>query len=586
MATKRSMCRQILFSKGRNIFVWVFFLAFSLGLVISLLPNITTRVFASKFNNTAFDNTQCRNRIHDPICQQAQQESGKWLNFAAGGAAIVTFSITPMIGTLSDLYGRKWFLALGTVLSLGPLVILTFVYIVPSSSLYTLHLYFYASIVGGGIANFGLAVGLMYIADMYVPAQRAVVFAGFLATVELVLIGAPILGVRLYEWDVAAFHGMLPWIGASFFFAVAVVTAMCLPEPDRYKKKTTLSLDKEHHHEHHHHHHHHNETRESELGNDTAPMSPRLVPWSPGTRSNIKRAKSDVQSCLGCKSCAFNPFTALLILNRSNFFRFLALTSFFQNFVVTGMNVISSYVQLYALDMTLIQLSNANAIQSMAGVVVQILLVQPLIACLGLRKVMHIGNLSLTLNGCALLFIVYNIKIGSCTGPAGIEHPSQHNSTIVPASMTTEHQCTGTGYVWTPALSRELGIVLYITCTSTLGSLAMLAFPAVSALKANNVSMNEQGGALGALWSARALASAISPFVFGSVWTLSEPWMVYYLYGGFSFLALLSGLFVPAPEHFDEHGGGGTEQGGGDGGVDVEKSGYTLIDPLREAEEF
>ena len=98
--------------------------------------------------------------------------------------------------------------------------------------------------------------------------------------------------------------------------------------------------------------------------------------------------------------------------------------------------------------------------------------------------------------------------------------------------------------------------------------------------------MNEQGGALGALWSARALASAISPFVFGSVWTLSEPWMVYYLYGGFSFLALLSGLFVPAPEHFDEHGGGGTGQGDGDEGVDVEKSGYTLIDPLREAEEF
>jgi MFS family permease len=579
-----SFSKQILQSRGRGIFVWVFFLVSAIGLVMSLLPALTTRVFASSFNGTSFKNTNCLgNNIHLPICKKAEMASGEWMNYVAGLAAVVTFFVTPMIGSLSDIYGRKNFLAVGTLLALAPLVFLSFIYVYPKSSMNLLHLYYYAYVIGGGISNFGLAVSLMYIADMFRPSQRAVVFAIFLASVELILAGVPIVGVHLYELDKEEFHGLIPWLISMVFMVGSIVTASCLPEAERYNTIANNTIENNGG-ENNDGANDNNKLVDVAMEEDNQPMSPRRLPWSPGSHTRVQIAKVQVASCFRCKSCAFNPFKALLILNRSNFFRFLAATSFFQNTAVAGMNIISNYIQLYTLKMGLIQMSNCNAIQALSGVFVQVFLVRPLISCIGLRKVLHLGNLGLFLTAVANLFTVYNVSVGTCSVPV-------YN--VSSGSYMTESQCSKGGHVWTPKLTHENGITLYVIANSIGVSIAMLVFPAISALKANNVSMHEQGGTLGALWSTRALSSAIAPVLFGTVYHTYQdsPWTVYYLSGGFSFLALLSGLFVPAPEHFSEYGGDdevvNVESGAEDGGDGAERGiakgesgGNQLRDPL------
>ena len=549
--TSRTTVQEVCHSRGRGIFLWIFCFALSIGLVMKLLPNLTTRVWASNINATSFENTNCREHVENPVCKAAQIQSGTWMSFSSGCAAVVTFFVTPMVGTLSDIYGRTRFLFLGTFFSLLPFCLLTFVYIFPSSALNTIHLFYYASIAGGGVTNFGLAVGLMYLADMFKPKHRAVVFALFLATVDLVLAGAPVLGVQLYKMNES-----IPWICATVCSVVTLLTVCCIPEAERYnggdgngvgngvgngnvdedKSNSTLLVDV---------------ALDSSI--TAAPMSPRLTPWSPGSRSRVDCAKQDVNNCWHCKSCAFNPFKALKILNRSNFFRYLAIVSFFQNFVISGLNVISTYIQLYVLKMSLVEVGNANAIFALTGVFVQVALVQPLIKLVGLRKLMHTGNFALTVNMLMNLLIVWSLSVGVCHGAStSTDLDSNSSSDGVRRSDCTAHQ------IFTPRMSKSTASFLYILSNSICNSLAMMTFPAISALKTNEVSMDEQGGALGALWSARSLASSVSPFLFGWMWHRFDDdhvWLIYVVASVFAFTTFLSGFGVPKPSS-NEFGNG------------------------------
>ena len=530
---------------------------------MKLLPNLTTRVFASSLNGTSFQSTDCRAHTHlnDPVCRAAQSKSGTYMSYASGCGGFITFLVTPMVGTLSDIYGRTKFLALGTFFSLLPFCLLMLVYINPTSSLTTLYFYYGTSVLGGGVSNFGLAVGLMYLADMFKPENRAVIFALFLAMVELVLAGAPILGVTMYEKNT-----LLPWLCVSMCSVLTLATAgCCIPEAARYavssgdrrasRKSVTIGaaartlvdvVVEE-------------EAASTSLLSSSSSSSPRLAPWSPGSRTKVDRAKEDVENCRKCRSCAFNPLRGLAVLNRSNFFRFLAAVSFFQSFVYNGMNVISTYVQLYVLQMNLIQVSNVNAIIALTGVVTQVFLVQPLIRCIGLRKLMHVGNFSFFFGQIINLFVVWSITTGSCVTPSGGKSSSGSSSgsmrmtSGINPTMTTmsADACEGRrGSVWTPFMAHDTAIMIYIVSNAVTTSLAMLTFPAISALKANEVSMSEQGSTLGALWSTRALAGSAAPFLFGWMWHQfrgGRVWLIYVVACSVAMMAFLFGFGVPKP---------------------------------------
>ena len=91
---------------------------------------------------------------------------------------------------------------------------------------------------------------------------------------------------------------------------------------------------------------------------------------------------------------------------------------------------------------------------------------------------------------------------------------------------------------------------LYTINMSVFMSLSYVVFPSISALKTNNVDADEQGGTLGALWSIKAMASALAPIVFGAVWralSSEAPWAVYALASGVAVLGFLVSMSVPDP---------------------------------------
>ena len=104
--------------------------------------------------------------------------------------------------------------------------------------------------------------------------------------------------------------------------------------------------------------------------------------------------------------------------------------------------------------------------------------------------------------------------------------------------------------MWTPFMAHDTAIMIYIVSNAVTTSLAMLTFPAISALKANEVSMSEQGSTLGALWSTRALAGSAAPFLFGWMWHQfrgGRVWLIYVVACSVAMMAFLFGFGVPKP---------------------------------------
>ena len=62
--------------------------------------------------------------------------------------------------------------------------------------------------------------------------------------------------------------------------------------------------------------------------------------------------------------------------------------------------------------------------------------------------------------------------------------------------------------------------LLQVFAAISLGALAMVTFPAISALKANNVGAGEQGQIQGALVGAQSLAAGVGPLLFSYIFKL------------------------------------------------------------------
>ena len=149
------------------------------------------------------------------------------------------------------------------------------------------------------------------------------------------------------------------------------------------------------------------------------------------------------------------------------------------------------------------------------------------------------------------------------------------------ALLVDEDACAGSGGVWTPRMAHGTAVFVYVASNAVSSSLAMMTFPAISALKANEVSMAEQGGTLGALWSTKALASSAAPFLFGWMWHQfrgNRVWLIYVVACGVATVAFLFGFGVPKPR-CNEYGGEVVEE---EGEVVVEETRIRslLSDPL------
>mmetsp|Transcript_20084 Transcript_20084/g.55895 ORF Transcript_20084/g.55895 Transcript_20084/m.55895 type:complete len:612 (-) Transcript_20084:204-2039(-) len=155
-----------------------------------------------------------------------------------------------------------------------------------------------------------------------------------------------------------------------------------------------------------------------------------------------------------------NPMRTMTILNRNNFFRLLSILAFFSGMVTSADQTLLVYYVEDTLSFTAIDISHMFLIIGGLGMLSQAVLLKPLNDCLGEK---------LLITCCFVVGSIQNVLYGIATDKASI--------------------------LW----------------AVTIGSFSSMSFPVISAIKANNVSISEQGQIQGALYSLQALASGVGP---------------------------------------------------------------------------
>lgn len=165
------------------------------------------------------------------------------------------------------------------------------------------------------------------------------------------------------------------------------------------------------------------------------------------------------------------PLKEMSILNRDSFFRLISLLAFFSGIVSSGDQVLLVYYIEERLEFTTRDVSIVFFIIGVMGLLVQGFLLKPLNDLVGEKIVVSIAFLFGAIN---------NTMYGT----------ARNKSTIYAAVA--------------------------------LSSLSAMAFPTISAIKANNVHETEQGRIQGALYSLQALASGTGPLLLRHVYSLTQ----------------------------------------------------------------
>lgn len=115
MGAPPTVWSQLVSSKVYLLMIHVFLWIFSVGLMFPHITSIANNYFASRISgDTVVCEAYVAPDVPPPDCQEGSAEAVKWLSWTSFVSnAICAFTIVPLIGWLSDRYGRKPFLVLG-----------------------------------------------------------------------------------------------------------------------------------------------------------------------------------------------------------------------------------------------------------------------------------------------------------------------------------------------------------------------------------------------------------------------------------------------------------------------------------------
>jgi DHA1 family tetracycline resistance protein-like MFS transporter len=174
---------------------------------------------------------------------------------------------------------------------------------------------------------------------------------------------------------------------------------------------------------------------------------------------NTTASFSKLYSAL-CTNFLLKPFYGMAILNRNTFFRLISLLAFFTGMVSSGDQVLLIYYLEETLGFTTKDVSKMFLILGLVGLFAQSCLLKPLTQLVGEKYVV------------AFAFL--------CGAVDNAMYGLARNKTT-------------------------------IFCALGIAGITGIAFPTISAIKANNVHETEQGRIQGALYSLQALASGLGP---------------------------------------------------------------------------
>jgi len=198
--------------------------------------------------------------------------------------------------------------------------------------------------------------------------------------------------------------------------------------------------------------------------------------------------------CRTLRRLVVRPFLEMSILNRNSFFRLIGLLAFFTGMVAAGDQVLLVYYLEDQLAFDAKDISIMFLIIGVMGIFVQVVVLNLLNKAFGEKMVLVVSFVT---------GVITNLLYGT----------AQHKYTIFVAVLVS--------------------------------SISTMAFPTVSAIKANNVGASEQGRIQGALYSVKSLASGVGPALMQMVYSKTKEAPRTLLWGGpGTMFVAASGLFV------------------------------------------
>mmetsp|Transcript_14737 Transcript_14737/g.23039 ORF Transcript_14737/g.23039 Transcript_14737/m.23039 type:complete len:642 (-) Transcript_14737:88-2013(-) len=438
-------------------------LALGFGCTVGVVPAVMTDRYARMYhgyNDTVHD---CSSSFYDhadkpQACLDGSndaQQTVTMANFISNG---FTFCTSSFVGSLSDEYGRKRLFCLGIFVALWSPLALVLVQLFPQ-----VHpLWYYVANAMSGLLNW-IALALASLSDIIPSRWRAASFGLLLGGFFCGFAVSPMLALLLTHFWVSVLSLSVVTCG---FISTIVLLPETLPPEVAASAAAERRRQRQQYEEEHVTDSHDTlpSTTTSSIAGDN---SDNTTIATTTTRRTIATTKWQRRRRVLCR-IATRPMRELSILNRNKLFRLLSALAFFSGMVTAGNQTLSLYYFEEHLGVNDHDVAIMFVMVGILGVLVQCVLMKTLNDWLGERYII-----------CVAFFVgfIHNVMYGLAT------------------TKTT----------------------IYIAIA--LASVTGMSFPAISAIKANNVDESEQGRIQGALYSLQALASAVGPLLLRFVYS-------------------------------------------------------------------
>jgi DHA1 family tetracycline resistance protein-like MFS transporter len=378
-----------------------FLLSFGFGSIIGVVPAVLSDRFARIHHGYDGPNCSDFDRSQKPdACQQGADDAQAAVVLTTFIQNMLTLVCNTTVGSVSDARGRRHIMILSMLLYTFSPAVLVLMQVIDSMD----PVWYFVSFALVGVVNW-VSIGFSMLSDVIPAEYRAASFGLFVSSFYLGFCLGPscVLAIDHFAVSVLSLTTML---------VALLVGWITLPE---------------------------------------------TLPEQVAERNLVERTNLAATSF---RKAMLRPIREMSILNRDTFFRLLTIAYFFSGMVHSSDRSLVLFYMEDQLDVRDGDLATMFFIMGIVGVVVQGVLLELLLTCLGEKGLLVVSFLSGT---------VHNLLYG---------------------------------------LAKSKGIIYFALCLS---QLTKTNFALVSSIASNNVSGNEQGRMQGALFALSAVANAIGP---------------------------------------------------------------------------